>query len=133
MEFAWIEWRRRQDDKSLFMKTINRLFLFPKEEHHRVKFNHEDAGAKSHWSYCEYRRMMFIEFQATNYNKAQNRRHAFKTEADGMYRLIGREDQIYNDPIVWSPESVPHFNKHIITMEKLRIPALPSIIRSADT
>ena len=133
MEFAWIEWRLRQDGETLCMKTINRLYLFPESHDNNVRFNHEDAGAKSHWSYCEQRRMMFIEFEATSYKKAYNRRHALRHEADDMYILIDRTDQIYNDPLVWSPESVPHFNKNLITMEKITIPARPSIIRSADS
>ena len=132
MEFAWIEWRLRQDGETLCMKTINRLYLFPKDHDNRVRFNHEDAGG--HWLYCEVRGMFFIEFEATIYKKAYNRRHVFRQEAKDVYILVDRADPIYNDdPIIWTPESVPHFNKNIISMQKITIPAGRSTIRSADS
>ena len=133
MEFVWSEWawatgsvdelEPGPDDTEAFqfMKSWNRLRLMPEEKQHRVKFNKNDPAG--FWHYDDATKMLFIEFHATYYVSAPNRRHAFRERDDGSFQLLGPAPQIYHDRVpVWTKNSIVHKNWNDIVLQKIQPP-----------
>ena len=85
MEFAWCEFVRGKDGNT-FMKTVNRIKLFPQGTGGQVKFNWDEADGR--WTYNSSSNQMFIEFKSGLSKHAAKRRHALQERDDGSFQLI---------------------------------------------
>ena len=120
MEFCYCEFNHGKTN--WFMKSINRIKLFPQREGGDIKFNCEARTGR--WSYDGATKMMLIEFKSSKY-PVPDRRHAFLERGDGSFKLLPTSDAVYTQNDLWTPESVEHLNDlkwSCIIMQKVALP-----------
>ena len=77
------------------------------------------------WVYDQAANILLLEFVASN-KFTTLIRHAFhQQDPNGAScSLIEKDNQIYNDGQILSPNSVRHFNKHTIVLQKIVMPVV---------
>ena len=123
MEFAWCEFAIGKQEGNSFVKTINRIKLFPQAEGGTIKFNWEEKGGR--WLYDEDAGILFIEFKSPNKGTVPNRRHALRQRDDGNFQLLPWDNEIYRREGKWTEGTVPHKNWNTIIMQKILFPDVP--------